>query len=263
MPRVGDKQLLVPFRRTASQTFDNLFAGANAETVAALRRFIKAGAGDPQRLLFLAGPPGCGKTHLLVAASAAVRGAVYLDQGAADAEGDVGGGAPGAHDAALACLDHLDVAAGERVAEERLFALIERLGARGVRVLAAARARPCDLGFLMPDLVTRLSAGMGRRLAAFNDDDKVSAIRQHAQRRGFTLSDAVMRYIMRRLARDMPSLFALLDRLDYWSMVRQSPVTVPLLRELERIDPQHFAPGGGPQRDWMTELRKQTSKRSE
>ena len=53
-----------------------------------------------------------------------------------------------------------------------------------------------------------------------------------AQRRGFTLSNAVARYLMTRQARHPAHLFAVLDSLDRGTLAARRRLTIPLLREL-------------------------------
>ena len=53
-----------------------------------------------------------------------------------------------------------------------------------------------------------------------------------ADARGFRLSQEASDYLMHHVRRDMPSLLALLDALDRYSLERKRAITVPLLREL-------------------------------
>ena len=59
-----------------------------------------------------------------------------------------------------------------------------------------------------------------------------AALRRDADRRGILLSDEVMAYLLTRFARDLKSLFDLLDRLDDFSLANKRSVTVPLLRRM-------------------------------
>jgi DnaA-homolog protein len=54
----------------------------------------------------------------------------------------------------------------------------------------------------------------------------------HAQGRGFTLTYEVAAYLLRKWKRDIPSLLAVLDALDRYSLEIKRPVTVPLAREV-------------------------------
>src|SRR5215210_8558507 len=69
------KQLAFDFSLVHSPTLDNFVAGRNAELVARLRGL--ASVKPDERLLYLWGPPGSGRTHLLRAT------ALLLDPGGA------------------------------------------------------------------------------------------------------------------------------------------------------------------------------------
>ena len=118
-------------------TLEGFVAGDNAQALASVHA-CALGTGEP--LLFLAGPPGSGRTHLLagacnLAATAGLRCA-YLPMG------DPAGLAPGllsdleALD--LVCLDDLEGIAGDRGWEEAVFGLFNGLRDHGGRLIAAA-----------------------------------------------------------------------------------------------------------------------------
>jgi DnaA family protein len=57
-------------------------------------------------------------------------------------------------------------------------------------------------------------------------------LQQRARGRGLELPDEVGRYLLARSARDIPSLLAVLDRLDHASLAAQRRLTVPFVREV-------------------------------
>ena len=130
-------QLPLPVRLPDEASFANfLVCAQNRAAVEALHQFLAAGHGS----LFLHGPPGSGRTHLLHACCHAVeaRGGaiVYLPLGelqdAPPAELLAG---LEAH--ALVCLDDADAVAGRRHWEEALFHLYNRCLETGCRLLLA------------------------------------------------------------------------------------------------------------------------------
>jgi DnaA family protein len=63
-------------------------------------------------------------------------------------------------------------------------------------------------------------------------------LRAQAARRGLRLPDEVLAYLLSRMPRDLPSLNAILEALDRYSLATKRPVTLPLVREaLERKIP--------------------------
>ena len=200
----------------------------------AVRDAVRAAARGEQRdWLYLSGPAGSGKTHLLLAAcaeaGAAGRRAAYLPLAAfAGALADV---LPAQEGADLVCLDGLEAIAGQRADEEALFHFHNRARAGGTVLLYAARGNPAALGLGLPDLATRLGQCTRFTLEALDDDGRRELLRQRAARRGLQLDDAVIDYLMRRSERDLASLTALLDRLDKASLAEQRRITIPFLRQ--------------------------------
>jgi DnaA family protein len=85
---------------------------------------------------------------------------------------------------------------------------------------------------LRPDLVTRLGWGLVYQVHALTDADKSEALEHYAAARGFSLQPEVRQYLLARVRRDLPTLLAMLDALDRYSLEAKRPITVPLLREL-------------------------------
>ena len=207
----------------------------NAELADAVRRI--ASGGTPQRVL-IAGDPGAGKSHLLEAACAEASAGgdavafVPMREWRAQGVDAVRGLGRGG----LLCIDDIDAAAGGRDWEEALLALVETSASAGTRLLVSARATPSGIPFALADLQSRLSAATVYRLRELDDENRARALRRHASGRGIDLPDDVVGYVLTRHRRDMASLVALLDRLDYHSMAQQRRLTVPFVRGLVETD---------------------------
>jgi len=221
------QQLPLGLRWPAQQRFETFAAGDNAPALALLRTAAE-GAND---WLFLAGAPGSGKTHLLIAACAAAsaqgRVAQYLSLRGARAEGIR---ALGGSD--LLALDDIDAIAGDGAAEHALFDLYNRCKVEKSTLLFAAREAPARMGVALPDLVSRLSSCTQLALRALSEPQRREALRQRAQARGLELDDAVLDWLFARAQRDFGSLVALLERIDRESLAAKRRVTVPFLRQL-------------------------------
>lgn len=222
-------QLPLALRLDPGATFDSFHPGANRGALAQVR----ASAAEPA-WLYLWGAPGTGKTHLLNAACHAAGGAgrtaclVPLDRSDGWSP-DALAGLQGIH---LVCLDGLDAVAGRREWEEAVFHLLNGLREAGGSVLMSARGRPAAMKLRLPDLKSRLGWGTLVRLTALDDDDKLAALRLRARQRGLDLPDESAGYLIRRVARDTHTLFALLDRLDSASLAAKRRLTVPFLKDV-------------------------------
>ncbi len=231
-------QLPLNLRLRDGSSFENFWPGRNRELLDRLQAALAALAGDGRRepLLFVWGEPGTGRTHLLEAACRAAHAcglsAAYVPLADARALGPAL--LENREASALVCLDDLEAVAGDARWEAALFALSERLRAAGGMLLVAARRAPAHLGLRLPDLASRLGWGPVYQLPALSDDEKLAAMRLRATRRGLELSEEAARYILSRYARDLHSLFELLERLDRASLAQQRRITIPFVRSLER-----------------------------
>ncbi len=214
-----------------SATFANFIAGPHSEAVLALQACAQ---GQGEAFIYLAGAAGTGKTHLLQAAcheAAQAGGTVaYLPlQRAAEFTAAV---LEGLERMALVCLDDVQSVSGQADWERALFVLFNGLRDSGGRLIVSATRKPAQLGLALPDLASRLGWGVTYVLQELDDSDKLEALRLRALARGFELPDEVGRYLLLRLPRDMHALFAVLDRLDYASLVAQRRLTVPFIKSI-------------------------------
>ena len=206
------------------------FTGAPAGALE-LVRALAEGEGDDW--VFVVGPAGTGKTHVLLAACAAAesvgRSAAYLPL--KSAAGRLRDALDAFDGMALVALDGVDAIAGNRDDEVALFDFHNRARQSGTRVLYAAQAAPDALSLVLPDLRSRLSQCARVVLSPLDDEARRDVLRARAQRRGLVLEDAAIDWLMKRKGRDLTSLTALLDVLDRASLAAQRKVTVPFLRE--------------------------------
>jgi DnaA family protein len=89
---------------------------------------------------------------------------------------------------------------------------------------------------LRDDLATRLAWGLVYQLHPLTDEEKAQALKTHAKERGMKLPNEVVDYCLRYLRRDLPTLMAVLNALDEWSLTEKKPVTVPMLKKLLQLD---------------------------
>ena len=190
------QQLPLGLSQGAEPAFDNFIAGRNAEALARVRALAAGTLGE--RIVYLWGEPGSGRSHLLHAAARANPALVIAD----------------------------DVEALDAEGQQALFVAINEGGA----VLAAGAEPPARLG-LRADLATRLAWGLVYQLVALGDEDKARHLKSVAAERGLQLSNDIVGYLLTRLPRDMRSLQAVMEVLDRYSLMRKRPLTLPLVKE--------------------------------
>lgn len=214
-----------------SKSFDTLIAGPNGEALANLRRHIEQRAFGP---FFLYGGTGSGKSHVLQAACHLATDCrlspVYLSLTTTETlQPDA---LAGLEHLDLIAIDDLDHIAGQSIWELALFNLLNAAREQSTITVIAAANAPEALALQLPDLRSRLNAGLIYRLQPLDDDAKLNALQRHAQSRGMELSAAAGNYLMVHYPRDMGSLFDLLNRLDEASLVEQRRLTVPFIRQV-------------------------------
>lgn len=224
-------QLPLALRWPAHQRFESFVSGTNGVVVDRLRAVA---GGVDSGWLYLSGPPGSGRTHLLIAtcaaASACGRSAQYLalsmlSEARASAIRGLGG-------SDLLALDDVDALAGDRDAEHALFDLYNRCRAEGAALVFAASGTPAQTGITLPDLVSRLSACTQLTVRSLDEAARRDVLRARARVRGIELDDGVLDWLFARGKRDLASLLGVLDRVDRASLAAQRRVTVPFLRDL-------------------------------
>ncbi len=225
------KQLLLDIKPAAAPSLDNFIVGRNAEALASLKQAI---AGNQPSFIYLWGEKGSGKSHLISALSNDMLHKP-IPQGTLSQT----------HSMSLihlvstrlteACFFLDDVHLLDNEKQIALFNQYNQLKEAGRLLITTGLHAPTQMG-LRDDLATRLAWGLVYQLHPLNDDEKASALKQHATERGMKLPNEVTDYCLRYLRRDLPNLMAILDALDEWSLTEKKPVTVPMLKKLLQLN---------------------------
>lgn len=209
------QQLLLDIRPPAQPELARFVVGHNAELMAQLQAMLDGTAGE--RMVYVWGAPGSGKSYLLTAWAQACR-----------AHG-LGVDVSGLVAAQAVIIDQIE--AWDDAQQRAGFAAFNQVREAGGLWLAAGTVAPANLP-LMPELQTRLGWGLVFQLQGLDDAEKRAALVQHADTLGFRLEPQVADYLLNHTARDMQSLLRVLEALDRLSLEAQRPITLPLLRQL-------------------------------
>lgn len=210
--------------------FDDFIAGPNVNALAAVRQLLN----EPGGSLFLSGPDGSGKSHLLNALCHEARenglAAFYIapkrlpEEAAASLEG--------LQVLDLVCVDDLDSVAGNPVWESALFGCFNEVRAARGRLLVSSNQPLASLEFCLPDLASRLAWGVRQNLRLPDDDGKLEILQQRALTLRIDLPQDVQSYLLKYGKRDMSSLLLALERLKDAAFAGKRKITVPLAREI-------------------------------
>lgn len=217
-------QLALDLLAVAPPTLDNFVPGSNGECLACLRGLAEGHRA--QRLVYVWGLPGSGRSHLL----RALAGGGGRLIGPRSTLGDFAF----ADDCPLYLVDD-----AHRLDEERqkaLFHLINQVRASPQAALVASGDAPPLALPLRDDLRTRLGWGLVFELHLLSDEEKAAALRTVAAERGVTVSADVLPWLLTHTSRDIRVLAELFDALDRHALARKRPITLPLLRDWLQTD---------------------------
>ena len=207
------------------------FLFADAALAEAVNEFCGGRGSD---FLYLCGASGAGKTHLTLAIADEMQPhcrVAYLNfqelrQTAEPAA------LKSLLDADILCLDEVEAIAGDKHWQEALFHGFNDIKQQQKRLLIATENPPAQLSIELADLCSRLATALVFQLPVMADQLKQEALILQAQSRGLILSEEVAQYLLRHYGRDMPSLMAVLQKLDKASLQAQRRLTIPFVKEV-------------------------------
>jgi len=228
------QQLILDILPPPEPTLANLIVGENAGVVAAVK-VLHAG-----QSLYVWGSDGCGRTHLLKAASQHHQGVYLAACQAKDLQARLDQDLP-----MPSCVAIDDAHRLNEQGASAVFRLYNRWredasGANAFRLILAGDRAPLQLQ-LREDLRTRLGWGSVYRLFALSDTEKFTALTAYARNRGAPLSVDVVHWLLAHGSRDIRELFGWLDALEKYALARHRSLTLPLLKTMlavEQMDSQ-------------------------
>jgi len=225
------QQRVIPISTEDDASLESFYSNRNQPLIEDLKRLLEGRRA--RRVLYLWGDSGSGKTHLLDACCSAAEKAankslyVSLEQGLEEL-----GKLRDVHEETLVCIDDLQQIVGSEEAQKIIFSLYEKIMNGSGAIVASGTGPLSSMGIELKDLESRLSSGGTFNIYALDDDEKRKALKLRAEKRGFTLDDNVVEFIMSHYRRDTKSLFALLDKLDSASLQAHRKITIPFVKGL-------------------------------
>ncbi|MGC7560570.1 DnaA inactivator Hda [Pasteurella sp. PK-2025] len=225
-------QLPLPIHQLDDETLDNFFPDNNLLLLNSLHKNF---ASPEQQFFYIWGEQSSGKSHLLKAISnhffLQQRPAIYVPlEKSCYFSPAVLENLEYQH---VVCLDDLQAVIGHDEWELAIFDLFNRIKEVGkTLLLISANLSPSAIPVKLPDLASRLRWGEIYQLNPLNDAQKIHVLQQNAKRRGIELPDETANFLLKRLARDMQTLFNALTALDQASLQAQRKLTIPFVKEI-------------------------------
>ncbi|HAT9206460.1 TPA: DnaA regulatory inactivator Hda [Legionella pneumophila subsp. pneumophila] len=229
-----NKQLALAIKLNDEATLDDFNWGNNTLLQQQLIEMLSFKA---DRLLYLWGPKGSGKSHLLQACCQAInltQSAIYLPLAFLKEWGPQS--IEGLEDQTLICIDDINTIANDSTWEEALFHLYNKIKDSERSLLIISGNQPpikCDIK--LADLRSRLSWGLVIQLNELNDDEKINTLKMRAAKRGFELPESVGHFLLNRCSRNMHDLYELLNQLDDASWEAHRKITIPFVKNILKI----------------------------
>ena len=194
--------------------FNNFYVSkSNHLTVNTLQQLPNT---EQAHFIFLHGPPHSGRSHLLqatchAALSSGMRAAYLPMRQLIKYSPTVI--LQSLENNGLVILDDIDHVFGEQQWEQGLFHFYNHLRGR-TKLVVSARTTPANSGCLMPDLRTRLGAGLIHPLYPLSHEDLPAAIKLQASYRGLQLSKRHIFTLLNHHRRDMRTLMYRLKMIE-------------------------------------------------
>ncbi|SET52729.1 DnaA inactivator Hda [Thorsellia anophelis] len=139
----------------------------------------------------------------------------------------------GLEELSLVCIDDIDEIACDDKWELAIFDLFNRIKEKDrATLIITGNQPPKELGIKLPDLISRLSWGEIYQLSPLKDEDKLQALQLRALQRGFELPEEVALFLVKRVDRDLRTLFEVLNRLDRASLEEKRLISVPFVKKV-------------------------------
>ncbi|GAB4300027.1 MAG: DnaA/Hda family protein [Desulfuromonadia bacterium] len=232
-------QLVFDFPIHEEMTFDTfVVCEGNRHAVTFLHQILEGNS--PETSLYIHGPSGSGKSHLLAATARLLGGAPLFSF----REGD---GASStvvrsslqrrfSHAPAL-LLDDFHLIPPDPAIHRVVWQLYNDYHTTRKPIVIAASTPPKDLSPIDDHLSSRLLWGLVARVDVSDDRSRRMIMKKLAADRNVVLPLDVIEYLLTRLPRSIPNLRAALDRIVRHAVATKRRITVPLAREALDMTP--------------------------
>ena len=223
------EQRPLQFEFQANQNFNSFYSGGNDDVVNHLQHFHS----NNELLIFIWGDTSTGKTHLLQATCQ-----INDNHGHSFYYSFNSNNLPppsildGLESFDLVCFDNIDHLAKNAEWERAFFNFFNRHRDANKKLLLSASCSPTCLDIELADLKTRVAWGLTLNLKPLSNEQQLHALIYKANDLGFEIPLNVGRFLIAHYARDIPSLWLLLNKIEHATLAAKRKLTIPFLKQI-------------------------------
>ncbi|SMC35693.1 HdaA/DnaA family protein [Polynucleobacter kasalickyi] len=182
-------------------------------------------------LIYVWGPPGSGKSHLLIAMQKFYEKLqlphLYLSTQHQNWQfADIQTG-PDCLAYLIDDVDNLSISE-----ENQLFKLLIDQKNSPEKLIFVSGSKSSHHLNMRDDISSRLASGLNFELSFLTDDEKIVALEELIKARGLNISSDIPHWLLNHFYRDLPSLISIIEAVDHYSLQTKRAITLPLLKEL-------------------------------
>ena len=225
-------QQFFDFPVVSTATFDSFVSCAGNAAALELARRIAVPA-EPENLLYLYGPTGSGKTHLLSAIAHAIGKADGRSFPHISFREHFSPGELTLHfaDSPLLLVDDLHLLPADAALHNALWQLFNDFHSAGRTIVMTGNVPPRELPHLDDHLVSRLLWGLVARVDASDDASRRMILQKIAEDRQVRVPDEVLDFILITTSREVGDLISAFENIYRLSMASKRKISLPLARE--------------------------------
>ena len=221
-------------------TFDNFVVGPSNQFAHGAATAVSNNPGQAYNPLFIYGPPGVGKTHLLYAIANGIRrnnpnaNIVYIkgDQFTNELIAAIQSGKniefrSKYREADLFLIDDIQFIAGKESTQEEFFHTFNKLYEEHKQIVMTSDRKPGDMLTLEDRLRTRFEWGLQASIAAPDYETRMAIIKTKATSLGLDLSDEVCNYIAVNVTNNVRQIEGTVKKIMAYRDLNNMPLDLP------------------------------------
>jgi len=221
-------------------SFENFIVGGSNEFAYSAANAVTNNPGTTYNPLFIYGPPGVGKTHLLYAIANGIRkknpqaNIVYIkgDQFTNELIAAINSGKniefrSKYREADLFLIDDIQFIAGKEATQEEFFHTFNKLYEEHKQIVMTSDRRPSDMLTLEDRLRSRFESGLLADIQPPDYETRMAILRNKAKGLGLDLSDDVCNYIAINITNNVRQIEGTVKRIMAYRDLNNMPLDLP------------------------------------